>query len=416
MKNACSTEKSSYGKTYSRPSILEKADRFDFSREFKAMGLYPYYRRIRSSQGPEILLENGKKAIMLGSNSYLGLTTHPEVLEAAENALRKYGTGCAGSRFLNGTTDLHAELEAELADWLEKEDALVFSTGFQTNLGVVAALAGRKDVLFLDRQNHASIIDGARLAFAKYETYPHNDASALEKLLSATPENRGKMIVSDGVFSMEGDICDLPGLVQAAEKYGAAVMIDDAHGLGTMGREGAGVVSEFNLAGAVDLIMGTFSKALASVGGFVAADRRVVEFLRHGARTIIFSASLPPASAAAALAAVKIVRREPERIERLQRNTNMMKEGLQSIGFRIGNSRSPIVPVHVGDMLVLAKFVQCLEQEGVFANPVIPPAIPPGQALLRISLMATHTKDQIEKALAILSRTARTLEIVGSAT
>ena len=241
----------------------------------------------------EKLPKNGAKAVMLGSNSYLGLTTHPKVIEAAEQAIRKYGSGCASSRFLNGTSDLHAKLEAELADWLGKQDALVFSTGFQTNVGIIAALAGRKDVVFLDRQNHASIFDGARLAHGKLEQYPHNDIRALEKLLKETPENRGRLIVSDGIFSMEGDVCDLPGLVEAAEKNDAALMIDDAHGLGTMGEQGAGVCSHCNLAHKVDLIMGTFSKSLASVGGFVASDGQTVEYLRHTARSIIFSASLP---------------------------------------------------------------------------------------------------------------------------
>ena len=393
-------------------TIFEKVDDFDASLALKQLGLYPYFREIVSEQDTEVWLKGNRKVLMLGSNSYMGLTNHPEIKAAAIEAVQKYGTGCAGSPFLNGTLDVHEELQAALADWVGKEQAALFSTGFQANQGIIATVASRHDHIVMDKYNHASIIDGARLSLARTSRYAHNDMAALEKTLAGLPANRGKLIVADGVFSMEGDIVNLPGLASLADAHGAAVMIDDAHSLGVLGPEGSGTAAHFGLTDRVHFIMGTFSKSLASIGGFIASDHRSIEFLRHNARALIFSASMPPASAAAALAAVRIIRREPERIARLWRNTEWMRQGLKDLGFDTRSSETPIIPVYVGSMDLLLRMTKQLEEEGVFVNPVLPPAVPPTDCLLRLSLMATHTESQIEFALEKMGQAGRALGVV----
>ena len=397
-----------------RNSVLfQKIDRYSISREAKEQGIYPYFRSLSSSQGPEITLSDGRRLVMFGSNDYLGLASHPEVKDAGIRALKAYGSGCAGSRFLNGTLELHERLEAALADWLGKEAAVVFATGFQTSQGVINSVVNRRDHLFMDSQDHASLVDGARISGAKLHRYAHNDLDQLEKALVGTSPGEGKLIVVDGVFSMEGDVVRLPGVVALAETHRAALMLDDAHGLGVLGPDGRGTAARFNLVEHVDFLMGTFSKSLASVGGFVAADAQSIEFLRHHARSLIFSASQPAASVAAALAALGILRREPERIRRLWKNTELLRQGLRSLGFDTGRSETPIIPVYVGDIPLLAKMCRRLEEEAVFVNPVIPPAVPPDRCLLRLSVMATHQASQIAWALEKFARVGRELGVIG---
>ncbi len=379
--------------------IRDRIQNYTLAEEGRKMGLYPFFREIVSDLDTEVTLKGGRRVLMLGSNSYLGLTTHPEVREAARNAIEKYGTGCSGSRFLNGTFAIHLELEEELADHVGKEAALLFSTGFQVNQGVLAAILNRHDHVILDMVDHASIVDGARLSMAKPVRYRHNDMEDLACRLQEIPGEKGRFIVVDGVFSMEGDLADLPGIARLAGKHEAALMVDDAHGLGVMGKEGRGTVAHFGLTDQVDFIMGTFSKSLASLGGFVAADRSSIEYLKHHSRAFIFSASMPPSSAAAALAALRIIGREPDRIERLWANARMMKEGLRSLGYDTGASETPIIPVYLTDPLTLMRMCKRLEEEGLFVNPVLPPAVQPNRCLLRLSLMATHTPDQIAFAL-----------------
>ena len=393
-------------------SIFQKIDAYTFPRLYKEMGLYPYFREIASEQGPEVVLRDGRRLLMLGSNSYLGLTRHPEVMAAAAQALNRYGTSCAGSRFLNGTLDLHIELEEELARWVGKEASIVFTTGFQVNQGVISVLAGRHDWVILDSHDHASIVDGARQSMAKVVKYRHNDMGHLEEILAGVPADKGKLIVVDGVFSMEGDIARLPHLVELSDAFRAVVMVDDAHGLGVLGKEGSGTLSHFGLTDRVDFIMGTFSKSLASIGGFIAADRPSVEFLKHHARSLMFSASLPPPCAAAALAALRLIRKEPELRQRLWSNTTRMKEGLVAEGFDTGFSETPIIPVRVGEIFVLAVMCKRLEEEGIFVNPVVPPAVPPHDCLLRISLTAAHSHSQIDQALEIFRKVGKSLNIV----
>ena len=393
-------------------SIFQRIDSFTYSHEGKRMGLYPYFRQIISATDTEISLKTGQRVLMLGSNSYMGLTNHPEVKEAAIKAIEKYGTGCAGSRFLNGTLDIHEELEAELAGWVGKDAALLYSTGFQVNQGVIATLMERHGHIILDSRNHASIVDGARLSMANIARYPHNDMDSLRKVLSRIPENKSKLLVADGVFSMEGDIVKLPELVELAEEFNVVVMIDDAHALGVLGKDGSGTASHFGLTDRVDLIMGTFSKSLASVGGFIASDSQTIEFLKHHSRALIFSASMPPASVASVLAALRVIKREPERIDRLWKNTGMMRTGLKSLGFDTGLSETPIIPVHIGQIMILLVMCKKLEEEDIFVNPVIPPAVPPNDCLLRISLMATHTESQIDFALQKMEKVGRELGVI----
>jgi 8-amino-7-oxononanoate synthase len=375
--------------------LKERISKFTRPQEAKAAGIYPYFREINSNQDTRVMM-NGKEVLMFGSNSYLGLTNHPKVKKAAQMAIEKYGTGCAGSRFLNGTLDLHVQLEEKLAEYFQKEAALVFSTGFQSNLGTISCLSGRNDYIIIDELDHASIIDGARLSFSKVIKYKHNDMVSLERQLSPLPENAVKLIIVDGVFSMEGDIVKLPEIVMLAKKYGATIIVDDAHAVGVIGEKGSGTASHFGLVDDVDFIVGTFSKSLASLGGFVAGDSMMIEYMKHHARSLMFSASIPPASAASAIAALEIIQEEPERIERLWDNTNYAMKGLRELGFDIGDTESPIIPIYVRDDNKTFELTKYLFEEGIFVNPVISPAVKSDSSLLRFSLMATHTHDQID--------------------
>jgi 8-amino-7-oxononanoate synthase len=392
-------------------AILDKTTSFEELKMIKALGIYPYFREISSSQDPLVKIE-GKDVIMLGSNSYLGLTTHPEVKKAAVDAIEKYGTGCAGSRFLNGTLDIHRKLEEELAELVGKERALVFSTGFQTNLGTISALAGKGEYVITDKLNHASIIDGARLSFGKMVKFNHNDMEDLEKSFKNLPREKGKLMVVDGVFSMEGDIAKLPEIVTLCKKYGSALMVDDAHGIGVLGKNGSGTSDHFGLSDDVQIIMGTFSKSLASLGGFIASDEDTIEYLKHVSRALMFSASIPPGNVSAVRAALQIMLREPERIERLWKNTGRMIEGLEQLGFDTGSSETPIIPVRIGD--TVRTFTACikLQEEGVFVNPVVAPAVPEGDCLIRVSLMATHTFEHIDSALSKLEKVGLELGVI----
>jgi 8-amino-7-oxononanoate synthase len=371
----------------------------------KEKGIYPYFRPISSSQDTEVDID-GKKVLMFGSNSYLGFTNHPKVKEAAKRAIDKYGTGCAGSRFLNGTLDLHLELERRLAEYVGKEAALVFSTGFLANQGALSSLTGRNDYIILDELDHASIIDGSRLSFSKVIKYRHNNMEDLEAKLSALPQSSVRLIVVDGVFSMEGDIAKLPEIVALADTYGANVMVDDAHGLGVIGPNGAGTAAHFNLTDKVDVIMGTFSKSFASLGGFIAGDGDVIEYLKHSARSLIFSASMTPAAAASVIATLDIIQSEPEHIQRLWDNTNYARNLLKEAGFDTGHvSESPVIPIYIRNEEQVFRITRMLQDQGVFVNPVVPPAVQPDATLIRFSLMSTHTFAQIETAIDKLTET-----------
>ncbi|OYX11445.1 MAG: 8-amino-7-oxononanoate synthase [Algoriphagus sp. 32-45-6] len=363
-----------------------------------AKGVYPYFRTINSHQDTEVMMD-GKKVLMFGSNAYMGLTYDKRIIDASIAATEKYGTGCAGSRFLNGTLDIHVELEQRLAKFVGKEAALVFSTGFQVNQGVLSSLAGRNDYLLLDEYNHASIIDGARLSFAKTIKYRHNDISDLENHLKKIPSDALKIIVTDGVFSMEGDIAKIPDIVLLAEKYNASIMIDDAHGLGVLGERGEGTAHHFGVTEKVDLIMGTFSKSLVSLGGFIAADSSVIEYIKHHARSLMFSASMTPASVASALAALDIIETEAIHLMKLWDNTNYALRLMKDSGLEVGNTESPIIPIFIRDIEQTFSVSKILQENGVFVNPVIFPAVPPEDSLIRFSLMATHTFEQIEEAV-----------------
>lgn len=375
-------------------------------------GIYPYFRVIESDQDTEVLID-GKRVLMFGSNSYLGLTNHPKIKEAAKKAIDKYGTGCAGSRFLNGTLDIHIALEERLARMVGKEGALCYSTGFQVNLGVVSVLTGRQDYLLLDELDHASIIEGSRLSFSKVLKYGHNDMKALEKKLKHCAHNSIKLIVVDGIFSMEGDIVKLPEIVALAEKYDATIMVDDAHSLGVIGKNGSGTASHFGLTNKVDLIMGTFSKSFASLGGFIASDKYTINYIKHNSRSLIFSASMTPSSAATVLAAIDIMESEPERIQHLWDMTNYALKSFKSLGFDTGKSESPIIPLFIRDDIKALKLTQMLLAEGVFVNPVVAPAVPKEDSLIRYSLMATHTKEQVDISVEKISKVARQLGILG---
>ena len=390
--------------------LHKKIEQFQDAALIKKAGVYPYFRVIECGQDTEVVL-NGKKVLMFGSNSYLGLTNHPKIEEAAKKAIDKYGTGCAGSRFLNGTLDIHIELERRLAAYVNKESALLFSTGFQVNLGVLSCITGRNDYLILDEYDHASLIDGCRLSFSKTVKYRHNDMGDLEQKLSNLPADAVKLIVVDGIFSMEGDIVKLPEIVELADKYGANIMVDDAHSFGVIGENGAGTASHFGLVDKVDLIGGTFSKSLASLGGFVAGDEVLIDYLKHKARSLIFSASMTPSSAAAVMAALDIIESEPERMDQLWANTRYAKQLLLDEGFEIGPTESPIIPVYVRDNQKTFMLTKMLQEDGIFVNPVVSPAVPSDSSLIRFSLMATHTFDQIEEAIEKLSKAAAILEI-----
>ena len=391
--------------------LLEKCSRYTRAREVQAAGFYPYFIPIEESHDTEVVI-GGERKIMVGSNNYLGLTHHPYVLEKAREALFRYGTGCTGSRFLNGTLDLHEKLEVELAGLMGTESALVFSTGYQTNLGVISTLVGRSDHLFLDKLNHASIVDGASLVYGTVHRYPHGDLAALERQLSAVPPSAQKLVVTDGVFSMEGDIADLPGISAVCEKYGAELMVDDAHSVGVLGVDGAGTASHFGMTDKVLLTMGTFSKSFASIGGFVAGPEPILHYLRHHARALIFSASMPPASVATVLAALEVMRSEPERRENLWRLTRRMHAELKGLGFDIGTSETPVIPVVIGEMEDTFVMWKALFDAGVFTNPVMPPAVPPSECRLRISLMATHTDDHLDRVLEAFASVGRQLAVI----
>lgn len=391
--------------------IFDKCFSFNKAKELMAAGLYPFFRVIESAQDPEVVM-NGRRMIMVGSNNYLGLTNHPKVKEAAIEAVRKYGSGCAGSRFLNGTLDIHVKLEEKLARFMRKEAALVFSTGFQVNLGVISAIVGKGDVVIIDKMDHASIIDGCRLSYGEVKKFRHNDMADLERVLQQN-EDRAKLIVVDGVFSMEGDIINLTSVIDLAKKYSARVMVDDAHGIGVLGKTGRGTAEHFDLEKEVDLIMGTYSKSLASIGGFIAGSEDIIHYIKHSARALIFSASPPPASVAAVSAAVDIIENEPERRERLWRNTRKMLNGFKDLGFEVGPSETPIIPIIVGDDQKAFTVAMMLQEEGVFANVAVSPAVPNGKALIRTSYMATHTDEHLDKVLRAFEKVGKVLDIIG---
>jgi len=390
--------------------LRQRLAKYRRPQEAKKMGVYPYFRMIQSEQDTAVIL-NGKKVLMFGSNSYLGLTNHPKLKEAAKKAIDKYGSGCAGSRFLNGTLDIHIELEQKLANYVGKDEALVFSTGYQVNLGVISSIMHRNDYILLDELDHACIIDGARLSFAKVVKFRHNNMEALEKALNRMEPEPVKLIVVDGIFSMEGDICRLDELVKVAQKYKANVMVDDAHALGVIGKNGRGTADHFGLTDEVDLIMGTFSKSLASIGGFIASDSDTINFLKHHARSLIFSASIAPGNAASVIAALELIEKEPERIERLWENTHYAMDGLRSLGLDTGKSQTPIIPIYVRKDETTFLLTRMLQDEGVFVNPVISPAVKSEESLIRFSLMATHTKEQIDFALDKIAKISKKLNI-----
>lgn len=390
--------------------LQKRAIQFDEPQRVKDSGLYPYFRVLESGQDKEVIID-GKKVLMFGSNNYLGLTSHPKIKEAAIDAIKKYGSGTAGSRFLNGTLDIHLELEEKLAKFVGKEDTITFSTGFQTNLGAIAGVVGRNDCIIIDEQDHASLIDGTRLSFGKVYKYKHNDMESLEKVLSKQSDYKLKVIIMDGIFSMEGDIAKLDEIVALSEKYNACIMVDDAHGLGVLGESGKGTSNHFGVTDKVEIITGTFSKSLASIGGFIAASKEVVDFLRHSARSFIFSASLSPASAASVIAALEIIKEEPEIVDRLWDNTRLSIKLFNHYGIDIGKSETPIIPVYVRDNEKTFILTKMLLEQGIFVNPVISPAVPPEESLLRFSLMATHTSNQIEYSIEKIYKTGKQLGI-----
>lgn len=391
--------------------LTEKFAKYDLPQQFMAQGVYPYFRTIDSHQDTEVLMD-GKKVLMFGSNAYLGLTYDKRIVDAAVEATLKYGTGCAGSRLLNGTLDIHVELEKELAEFVGKDEALCFSTGFTVNEGVIPQLVGRADYIICDDRDHASIVDGRRLSFATQLRYKHNDMEDLEKQLQKCEPEAVKLIVVDGVFSMEGDLAPLPEIVRLKKKYNASIYVDEAHGLGVFGKNGRGVCDHFGVTDDVDIIMGTFSKSLASIGGFVAGDKEVINFLRHNSRSYIFQASSTPAATASARTALQILKDEPERIESLWKITNYALEKFRNAGFEIGETESPIIPLYVRDVEKTFMVTKLAFDEGIFINPVIPPACAPQDTLVRVALMATHTKEQVDFAVEKLAKCFKSLGII----
>jgi len=391
--------------------LFDKCRRFTRAAEVRKSGFYPYFSPIQSSQEPNIEL-NGRSMLMLGSNSYLGLTTHPKVKEAAQRAIQSYGSSCSGSRFLNGTLEIHVELEERLARFVGKAQSIVFTTGFQANLGAISTLVGKDDRVITDKVDHASIIDGARLSSGRMLRFNHNRMSDLERILRSCNNSGGKLIVVDGVFSMDGDVADLPGIMEVAKRHGAHVMVDDAHGLGVMGPQGRGTTAHFGLTEDTALIMGTFSKSFASIGGFVAGESQIIDFIRHHARSLIFSASLPPAQVASTLAALEILEEEPERLEQLWDNTRYLRAGLQSLGFDTGRSETPIIPVIIGDDTLCFQTWLALQEEGIFVNPIISPAVLSHQALIRVSVMASHERHHLDRALQVFSAVGKKLGLI----
>lgn len=390
--------------------IFEKAFNYTTAREVKESGLYPYFLAMSGNEGSEAIYQ-GKRLIMCGSNNYLGLTTDPKVRQAAKDAVEKFGTSCTGSRFLNGTLEMHLELEEALADYVGKDAALVFSTGMQVNLGTISSVVGKSDIAILDKDDHASIVDGARLSWGTTKRYRHNDIADLERVLESIEPEKGVLVVVDGLFSMEGDIAPLPQIIPLCKKYGARLMVDDAHAMGVLGR-GRGTAAHHGVTKDVDLIMGTFSKSFASLGGFIAGDAQVIDYIQHNARSLIFSASIPPSNCAAALAALQIMRDEPERVDRLEEVGAKMREGFTALGFDIGNSVSPIIPIIVGDDMKTFIFWRALLDAGVYVNAIISPATPPGRQLLRTSYMATHTDEQLDRVLDTFEKVGKELEII----
>lgn len=391
--------------------LQAKLAKYDAPQKAKAAGVYPYFRKIESEQDTEVLI-NGKKVLMFGSNSYLGLTNHPKVIEAAVAATKKYGTGCAGSRFLNGTLDIHIALEDRLAKFVGKDEAIIYSTGFQVNLGVASCLTGREDYILWDELDHASIIEGCRLSMSKKIKYKHNDMESLEKKLQMCDPDKVKLIITDGVFSMEGDVANLPKICELAKKYNAAVYVDEAHGIGVFGNQGRGTCDHFGVTKDVDLIMGTFSKSFAALGGFIATDSVTANYLRHNSRSYIFSASITPASTAAVNAALDIMESEPERIKHLWKVTNYALEGFRNIGCEIGHTSTPIIPLFIRDNDKTFAVTRDLLEDGIFVNPVVSPAVPSQDTLIRFSLMATHTIEQVDRALECIQKVFKKYDII----
>ena len=391
--------------------LQERYKSYRIPQKYMAEGVYPYFREITSKQGTEVEMA-WHKVLMFGSNAYTGLTGDQRIIDAAKKALDKYGSGCAGSRFLNGTLDLHVQLEKELAEYIGKDETLCFSTGFFVNSGVLAVVVGRGDYIICDDRDHASIVDGRRLSFARQLHYKHNDMEDLENILKGLPHEAVKLIVVDGVFSMEGDLANLPKIVELKHKYNCSIMVDEAHGLGVFGKEGRGVCDHFGLTDEVDLIMGTFSKSMASIGGFIASDKDTINYLRHTVRTYIFSASNTPAATAAALEALHIIKKEPERIEKLWKVTNYALKRFREEGFEIGETESPIIPLYVHDVDKTFQVTKLAFDNGVFINPVIPPACAPQDTLVRFALMATHTEEQVERGVQILKKVFQDLGII----
>lgn len=390
---------------------LGKDPLLEEEKQTKQLGVYPYFRAISSDQDTEVYM-NGKKVLMFGSNSYLGLTNHPKIKEASIEAIKKYGTGCAGSPFLNGYMDIHIELEHKIAEFVGKEKAIVYSTGFQSNLGALSTVVGRGDYIICDERDHASIVDGRRLSFANQLKFKHNDTNSLEDVLKKLPHNAIKLIVVDGVFSMEGDIAPLPKIVDLAEKYNGSVYVDEAHSLGVLGKGGRGVCNHFGLTDKVDIIMGTFSKSLAAIGGFVAADAVTMDYIRHHSRPYIFSASISPAATASVLAALDLIEKEPQRIDHLWEITNYALNIFRSLNFEIGATETPIIPLYIRDMRKTFTITKELLDNGIFVSPVIPPACAPEDTLIRFALMATHTKEQVDRAADVITNIFRKYKVI----
>lgn len=390
--------------------LFDKCGQFTAAKDAMAVGLYPFFIPLQDTEGTEVII-GGRKIIMIGSNNYLGLTTEPRVRQAAIDAVKRYGTSCTGSRFVNGTLELHQELERRLAAFVGKESALVFSTGYQTNLGTISALVGKGDVVIIDKEDHASIVDGCRMALGEMKRFRHNDVANLKQVLQGCPNDVGKLVVVDGVFSMGGDIAPLPHIVELCHKYGARLMVDDAHSMGVLGG-GRGTSAHFGLTDQVDLIMGTFSKSFASLGGFIAGDEKVVHYVQHTARSFIFSASIPASQVAAVLATLDIIESEPEHVERLWRNTHKMLNGFKQLGFDTGESQTPVIPIMIGDQIRTLLTWKALFDAGLYTNPVFPPAVPPNKCLLRTSYMATHTEAQLDRVLEIFERVGKEVELI----
>lgn len=394
--------------------LFDKVSGFTRAKEAMELGIYPYFQPLDKSEG-NVAYFNGKRVIMLGSNNYLGMTTDPRVKKAAKDAIDKYGTSCTGSRYLNGTLDLHNTLDRRLAEFVGKEAALVFPTGYQTNVGTITAIAQKGDVLILDKEAHACIVDGAFMSFAEMKRFIHNDLSSLEKVLSRLPEEVGKLVVVDGIYSMGGEIAPLPEIAEICKRYGARVMVDDAHSVGVLG-DGRGTAAHFGITDQIDLISGTFSKSFASIGGFIAGDADVIHYIQHHARPLMFSASIPAPNAASVLATLDIIEKDTEPIKRLWENTEYMRAGLKKLGYNTGHSNTPIIPIIIGEDYRTGMAWKALLEGGVYTNPVVSPAVPPNQSLLRTSYMATHTKELLQEALEIFEMVGKNLDLIPTAT